>query len=43
MALANKVHKDKNLKTWKVMLIEYLVEPYAKNNVKKTKTENVQK
>ena len=28
MALANKVHKDKNMKTWKVTLIDYLVEPY---------------
>ena len=28
MALANKVHKGKNIKTWKVILIEYLVEPY---------------
>ena len=26
MALANKVHKDKNMKTWKVILTEYLVE-----------------
>ena len=28
MALANKIHKDKNMKTWKVISIEYLVEPY---------------
>ena len=28
MALANKVHKDKNMKTWKVILIENLVEHY---------------
>ena len=26
MALVNKVHKDKNMKTWKVILTEYLVE-----------------
>ena len=30
MALENKVHKDKNMKTWKVILIEYLVEPKLK-------------
>ena len=28
MALANEVHKDKNMKTWKAILIEHLVEPY---------------
>ena len=28
LALANKVHTDKNMKTWKVILIEYLIEPY---------------
>ena len=27
MALVNKVHKDKNIKTWEAILIEYLVEP----------------
>ena len=30
MALENKVHKGKNMKTWKVILIEYLVEPKLK-------------
>ena len=27
MALVNKVHQDKNTKTWNVILIEYMFEP----------------
>ena len=28
MALVNKIHIDKNIKTWEVILNEYLIETY---------------